>query len=710
MRMEAGMRSPRTLLVAVCGLALLAAGGSGPVAAAPPAGAPNHVYAAPVVRERVDLDAGWRFIRADVPGAQQPGFDDSAWSPVSVPHTWNARDGQDGGDNYHRGAGWYRRSYAPPASFAGRKLWLQFDGANAVTDVWVNGVALGRHKGGFARFRFDATAAFVPGRAAIIAVRVSNAPDPDVPPLSADFTFFGGIYRDVSLVVTDPLGLRMLDFAGPGVYVRQRSVTAASAALDVTARGWNNGTTGRAVSVRTVVTRPDGTVVADATTAPRSVAANSGFQTVQRVTVANPRRWQGRTDPFLYLATVEVRDAATGAVTDVVTERIGLRSISVSPDTGLALNGGHLSLRGVNRHQDRIDAGWAITDAEHTQDFDLMDEMGVNALRTAHYQQDQKVYDLADERGYLVWTEIPLVDLATDSAGFRANAAQQLRELIRQNYNHPSVAFWGIGNEQRQNDAATNALLDTLAGIVNTEDPDRFSTYAHNGGITSGLTNHSELAGYNRYHGWYYGAHTDLGGFLDNLHSTQPTRRIALSEYGAGGSVVQHEENPPKPVPDSDVHPEEYQALFHESQWQQIRVRPYLWGTFLWNMFDFASDRRSEGDTAGRNDKGLVTYDRATRKDAFYWYKANWTDTPFVYVTSRRFTNRTTATTTVKVYGTADSVVLRVNGVQVGGPRTSANHIFSWPGVALATGANTIQVTGVRGGSAFTDTVTWTRR
>jgi beta-galactosidase len=454
-----------------------------------------------------------------------------------------------------------------------------------------------------------------------------------------------------------------------------------------------------------VITDATGTIVADATTAPQSVAANAGFQTVQTVTIANPRRWQGKADPYLYAANVEIRSG--GIVTDVVTEPLGLRSFSVDANTGFVLNGQHVSLKGVNRHQDRLDKGWAISDAEHTQDFDLMDEMGVNALRTAHYQQDQKVYNLADQRGYVVWAEIPLVNSITDSQAFRDNAAQQLRELIKQNYNHPSIVFWGIGNEQRTSDTPTNALLDTLAGIVNTEDPDRLSTYAHNGSITSSLNNHTEVNGYNRYHGWYYGVATDLAGFLDNLHSTQPTRKISLSEYGAGASIVQHQENPPKPVPDSDFHPEEYQALFHEAHWAQISARPYLWGTFVWNMFDFAADQRSEGDTHGRNDKGLVTYDRATRKDAFWFYRAVWTNTPFVYLTSRRFTTRTTASTTVKVYANADSVTLRVNGATVS-TKTSSNHIYTWPNTMLRPGPNLIEVSGVRTGVTYTDSATWT--
>ena len=707
MRVPVAFRMP--LVLVTCLLSIGAAAVPPVAAAADPVGA-AAVYVPPPLRQRVDLNAGWRFNRSDVAGAQNPGFNDSSWASVNVPHTWNAQDGQDGGLNYYRGVGWYRRHYTPPASFAGKKVWLQFAGANSVTDVWINGTYLGQHRGGYARFRFDATATLVPGRDAVIAVKVNNANQADVAPLTADFTFFGGIYRNVSLIVTDPLGVRMLESAGPGVYLRQRSVTAASANVDVTTKIWNNATSTRSVAIRTVVTDATGTIVADTTSTPASVAAATGFQVTQPVTIANPRRWQGRTDPYLYTAHAEVRDAATGTVTDVVSEPLGLRSVSISASTGLSLNGTQLQLRGVNRHQDYIGRGWAITDADHTRDFDLMDEMGVNALRTAHYQQDQKVYSLADERGYLVWTEIPLVDAITDSAAFRANAAQQLREMIRQNYNHPSVVFWGIGNEQRTNNTATNSTLQALADIVTAEDPDRFSSYAHNGSTTSPLVGHSELAGYNRYHGWYYGSYNDIGAFLDSLHSSQPTRRISVSEYGAGASIVQHQENPPKPVTDSDWHPEEYQALFHEAHWRQLQSRRYLWGTFLWNMFDFASDRRSAGDTYGRNDKGLVTYDRSVRKDAFYLYKANWTATPFVYLTSRRWTSRTSATTTVKVYGTADTVTLRINGQQIGAPKTSTNHIYSWPNVTLSPGANTIEVVGARGGTTYRDTATWTLR
>lgn len=697
------------LVSAVWATAFLSATLPPPAAtAAPAAHARAASYAPPVTRRQVSLNADWRFIRSDVTGAQAPGYDDSGWAAVAVPHEWNAVDGQDGGSNYYRGTGWYRRHYTPPADLAGRKLWLQFDGASLVTDVWVNGTYLGQHRGGFARFRFDATAALVPGRDAVIAVKVSNARVADVAPLAGDFTVHGGLYRAVSLWATDPLGVRMLDAAGPGVYLRQRSVTAASATVDVTAKLWNNSTAARTVTVRTVVTDAASTVVADTTTAPRDLAAGTGVDTVQTVTIADPHRWQGTADPYQYRAHVEVHDVVAGTVTDEVTQPLGLRSVRIDANDGLFLNGVHVAVHGVNRHQDVIGKGWAISGADQVRDFDLMDEMGVNALRTAHYQQDQQVYDLADARGYLVWAEVPLVNTITDSADFRTNIGNQLRELIRQNYNHPSIFFWGIGNEQGSDAAPTNTVLDQLAQEVTTEDPDRFSTYAHNRADTSPLIDHAELTGFNHYFGWYYGTYDDFGPWADNLHLTQPGRRTGMSEYGAGGSIVQHEQDPVPPAPYGKWHPEEYQANFHEAYWKAIEARPFLWGSFVWAMFDFAVDSRDEGDTPGRNDKGLVTYDRSTRKDAFYFYKANWTTTGFIHLTSARFTDRSIATTTVKAYGTVDSAVLSVNGVRVGDAVADPDHILRWPAVTLSPGANVVTVTGVRDGATYTDSATWT--
>ncbi|MEE4545869.1 glycoside hydrolase family 2 TIM barrel-domain containing protein [Streptomyces sp. V4-01] len=697
--------SRRLLLGAMAGgaLATFAAGGAA-AAAAPNAAGAAQTYAPPALRTWLSLNSGWRFHKGDVSGAQAPGFDDGGWTSLSVPHTWNAQDGADGGNNYYRGIGWYRRRITVPAELAGKMFFLQFAGANQVADVWIDGAHLGQHQGGYSRFRFGATANLTPGRESVLAVKVTNANNSDIAPLSADYTFQGGIYRNVSLYAVDKLAVRMLDYAGPGVYLRQRSVTATSATVDVRATVFNNNTASRSLVVRAVVTDAGGTIVADRSSAAQTIGANSGLDVVQTVTIANPRRWNGLADPYQYSATVEIRDAAAGTVTDVVTEPLGLRSFSLDPATGFSLNGRSLGLHGVNLHQDRAGVGWAESDADHTQDFSLIQEIGATAVRMAHYQHDQKDYNLADATGVVVWAEVPLVNGTTNSAAFRASTQNQLRELIRQNYNHPSIAFWSIGNEQRSDDTATNDLLASLAALVRSEDPDRISTYANNLGNDAQVASHADTTAYNKYYGWYGGSYNDLGGWADGLHKAEPNRTFALSEYGAGANTAQHALNPSGYS--SGFHPEEYQSLLHEASWKQLAARPFVWGTFVWNMFDFASDGRDEGGQPGLNDKGLVTRDRATRKDAFYWYKANWSPVPTLYLTSRRWTQRTDAATEVKVYSNAATVTASLNGASLGS-RSSSDHIFTWTGVTLRQGTNTLTVTASIAGATHTDTVTW---
>jgi beta-galactosidase len=686
----------------------VATSATGIVTAATAAPANAAVYTPPALRQRVDLNAGWKFIRSDVPGAQTPGFDDASWSTVSTPHTWNAVDGADGGGNYYRGVGWYRRHYTVPAGYAGRQLYLQFDGVDQVADVYVNGVLLGEHRGGYARFRFNATAALRPGQDNVIAVKVTNADDDTIAPQTADYTFYGGIYRQVGLYAVDPLQIRMLDYAGPGVYLRQRTVTAASATVDVTAKLFNNLGSPRTVAVRAVVTDATGTVVADRTRTGVTLGAHAGGDVVQTLTIANPHRWDGAADPYLYHATVELRDTAAGRVSDVVTEPLGLRSFAIDASAGFSLNGHHVQLHGVNLHQDTAGAGWAETDADHTRDFDLISEIGANAVRLAHYQHDQPDYTLADQRGLVTWAEIPLVNDTNPGKAFADNARAQMLELIRQNYNHPSIIFWGIGNEQRVNNAATNDLLSSLNSLVATEDPDRISTYATCCVSDTGpVATHARTTGYNKYYGWYGGTASDLGPALDRLHAALPTRPIAVSEYGAGANVAQHSLDPTPPAPGGQFHPEEYQAALHEASWRQLAARPYIWGTFVWNMFDFASDGRNEGAQPGINDKGLVTRDRAVKKDAFFWYKVNWNPTPTLYITSRRWTARTDPATQVKIYSNATEVTLTLNGTSLGA-RSSTNHIFTWTGVTLRPGPNTVVATAVIGGRTVSDQVTWT--
>jgi beta-galactosidase len=621
-----------------------------------------------------------------------------------LPHTWNNLDGQDGGDNYYRGIGWYRTHFKLSGKLAGRRFFLKFDGAFSVADVWVNGQYLGRHQGGFAAFAFDATPFVKAGADNLVAVKVNNAYNPDIPPLSADFTFFGGLYRDVHLLVTDPVQISPLDYASPGIYLKTSEVSSNSANLQITALVSNALSKARAVTVRTVITDAATNVVASLTNV-TTLPPASITRVLANTSISGPHLWDGIADPYLYRVFVEVRDRAQ--ILDVVEQPLGIRWFSVDPEKGFFLNGHYYDLRGVSLHQDWLDCGWALNEIQRQTNFQLLKEMGATMVRLSHYQHAERVYQLADQNGIALWTEIPLINNITESPAFADNAKQQLIELIRQNCNHPSVICWGVFNEiTLHKGPSVNNLIVQLADVAAQEDSTRPSTCAVAGGDDQPSNWDTKIMSFNRYFGWYVGQTGDFARWADKVHAAYPARCIGVSEFGAGASIRQHAEDPvTEPVPASGFHPEEYQNLFHETYWQAMKERPFLWCKLIWNMADFAIDQRREGDTPGRNDKGLVTYDRQTRKDAFYWYQANWTTKPMVYITGHTFANRLTNSITAKVYANCDSVELLLNG-QSQGARTSTNCIFAWP-ITLAGGTNRVEAVGKSGASEVRDALTW---
>ena len=661
----------------------------------------------PPASHRADilLDSGWRFIRQDVAGAQTNGFDDSSWTNLNLPHTWNNLDGQDGGNNYYRGIGWYRIHCPVDAGYTNREFFLKFDGANIVTDVYVNGNFVGEHQGGFAAFVLDVTPWLSAGTDNVIAVKVNNAANAGVPPLSADFTFFGGIYRDVHLLVTDPVQISPLDHGSPGVYLRPTEVSSNSANLQITTVVSNATPDAANVTVRAVITDAATNIVATLTNVV-TLPAGSLSNVVAGTALANPHLWNGLADPYLYHAFVEIYDGTN--LTDLVGQPLGFRWFRVDPTNGFFLNGRYYDLHGVSLHQDWLDCGWALTDAQRETNFLFLKELGVTAMRMCHYQHNEYEYQLADRDGIILWSEIPLVNSTTETTAFYSNAKQQLRELIRQNYNHPAVVCWGMYNELSLNvNTGTNNLVNQLVQLEAQEDPTRPSTaatLASNGDANSW---YPQLAGFNEYYGWYEDPLNGLAAWADAIHAAHPTNCIGISEYGAGASIYQHSEDPVnKPGTTGGLfHPEEWQNLVHETNWQIMKARPFLWCKFIWNLCNFAVDGRNEGDTPGRNDKGLVTYDRLVRKDAFYFYKANWTTNPMVYITGHTFTNRLTNTITAKVYANCDSVELLLNGISQGA-RTGTNCIFTWP-VTLVPGSNSVLAIGTRGGIQVTDSLFW---
>jgi len=656
-------------------------------------------------RVEVSLDANWRFMQQNVSGAQATNFDDSSWTNVSLPHVWDIPHGQSyPASSYYQGITWYRSHFTPDGSYTNRHFFLKFDGAFRVADVYLNGNFLGEHDGGFAAFVYDVTPYLNVGADNVLAVEVNNALNTNVPPLAADFTFWGGIYRDVHLLVTDPVQISPLDYASPGVFLTTTAVSSNSANLQVATAVSNSTATAQTVTVRAVVTDAATNIVVTLTnlvTIPGSSASN----VTASASIANPHLWNGLASPYLYQTFVELWNGTN--TTDLVAQPLGFRWFSVDPTNGFFLNGRHYDLHGVDMHQDWLNCGWALTNAQRDTNFLFLKQIGATFLRLSHYEHNDYTYQLADQNGLCVWSEIPLINYITQSAAFYTNTLQQLREMIRQRYNHPSVMFWSVYNEitLEAGPSPTN-LISLEVPLVGQEDPTRLATAASAAGDNDPTTLYTQTIAFNKYYGWYSSPLNGIASWADNFHATYPTRCVGVSEYGAGASIYQHSENPVLPSNTATTnHPEEWQNIVHETNWQLMQARPFLWCKLIWNEFDFASDGRNEGDTPGRNDKGLVTYDRLVHKDAFYFYQANWTTNPMVYITGHTFTNRLTNNIMAKVYANCDSVQLLVNGISQGSV-TSTNCIFTWP-VMLLGGTNFVQAIGVKGGSNVTDSLSW---
>lgn len=661
--------------------------------------------------QEVPLTEGWRFVKADVKGAERPDFDDTRWTRVAVPHTYNAEDSGIGGAKargepegvYYRGPAWYRLKL-DHKPLPGNRYLLHFGGATLKADVWLNGEKLGTHAGGYAAFRYDVTGKLRAGENSL-AVRIDNAKNPHISPLNGDFNIFGGLYREVKLIATPELHLDRLDHAGPGIKARTEALGKGSATIGATVAVVNDRAAPARFEVVTRILDAQGRAVATQRS-PLSLAPGARTTAEQRFTLKAPKLWEGRKGAYLYRVRSEV--VANGQVIDSQSVPLGVRTVAVKPDGTFLLNGKPYRLYGVNlQHPSRYGRGPIVTQAEIDEDLRLMDEMGVTGIRLAHMQHPQRVYDRADELGILILTEVPLIDDHDQSDEFRINLVQQMRELIAQTYNNPSVALWGIGNEIRKSDAASNRILAELNSTAKSLDPLRPTTYAHccledNDPIAL----HSDTVSYNRYFGWYWTKSEDIGSWADELHAKLPTRPIGVSEYGAGASIL-HQEDPVVKRPESNGywHPEQYQTDFHVKHWLEMKKRPFLWSTFIWLGIDFPSFKRNEGDRPAINDKGLVTEDRLVKKDAYYWYQANWSEKPMLHITSRRDVNKRTSQVKVMVFSNQPSVELRLNGgawkiVPV------IDRMATWT-IELAQGENRVEARTRAGAQLLSDAVTW---
>jgi beta-galactosidase len=673
-------------------------------------------------RQDRSLANGWRFFKGEEAGAAQAVFPDRESLEISLPHCWGWDEAQVSKD-YYRGPGWYRRGLDLQRK-QGKRYFLRFEAAGSVADVFLNGDKLGQHRGAFSTFCHEITDALGPVGKNVLAVRVSNAPEPDIAPLAGDFCMFGGLYRPVHLLVTDEVCFTPVDHASPGVTWLQSAVSDEEAVIDVTAYVSNGG---KAPAQRTLTVKlcdAKGRVVAQEA---REVHVETGITPPYRLQlkVTKPRLWRGRDDPYLYKAVAELTHK--NEVLDAIEQRLGLRSFHVDPDKGFFLNGKPYPIRGVCRHQDVWNKGWALTRADHKRDLALILEMGANTVRCAHYQHSDEFYSLCDEAGVLVWAEIPLVLFITPSPAFAETTRGQLIDLIRQNVNHSSIFVWGLFNELQPTTADTHRLLQDLQIVAHGEDPTRPTIGAQDSNVWGGgkvvprptdpelflkrpkQAKIPDLLGWNLYPGWYFGSAEDAGPMFDQVRHTSRSGGICISEYGAGANPFQHEENCRQPQDTTGQwHPEEWQNVVHEKALAAIQERPFIWGSFIWNMFDFVSAGRNEGGVMCRNDKGLVTSDRSLKKDAFYFYKANWSDQPVLYITSRRFTERSGNATDVKVYSNAEQVGLAVNGKQIGKPARAGDRVFVWKDVPLSSGANRFTTTARFAGREFSDECVWT--
>lgn len=629
---------------------------------------------------------------------------------VDLPHTWNAQDALSGKQDYHRGVGNYRKMLPVGEELKGKRLYLRFEGANTVTNLFINQKHVGEHRGGYGAFVFDITEYVNYGKENEVLVRVNNALQLDIMPLVGDFNFYGGIYRNVYFIITEEQHISLTDYASSGIYLIQDKVSKERA--EVTARiilSNFSGTQNASLTLNVY----DGT--RSILTEQKKVQLTQAKNQQEEISFSmnKPHLWNGKKDPFSY--SVEVILSVNDEVKDKVIQPLGLRYYHVDADKGFFLNGEHIQLKGICRHQDRAEIGNALHPMHHQEDMDIILEMGANAMRLAHYPQATYFYDLADKNGLIVWAEIPFIGPGgyaeqgyANQPSFRENGKQQLTELIRQHYNHPSICIWGLYNELKTEGDNPKEYVAELNALAHKEDPTRPTVAASFLGDDNPLNRQSDLIGWNKYYGWYGGNFSDMGSWADRIHQNFPEYKIAISEYGAGASIYHQQEEVKEGAASGWWHPENWQTAYHIGNWKAINERPFIWGSFIWNLFDFGAAHRTEGDRPGINDKGLVTFDRKVKKDAFYFYKANWNkDEPFVYIANRQHTNRTIEETKVMVFSNLSEAELWVNGKIIGKQKANAYATITWENVALKKGRNDILVKAVSGKQSVTDSTAW---
>ncbi len=605
------------------------------------------------MREIININEKWAFSKE---ASAVPATMPEKWYWVTLPHTWNAIDGQDGGNDYYRGTCYYAKEIEKAELPKADQYYLELRGANSSADVYVDGEKLAHHDGGYSTWRVNITEALKDRSLVVIAV--DNSANEIVYPQNADFTFYGGLYRDVNIIAVNDSHFDLDYYGGPGIKVTPQ-INGADASVEVEVFV-TNAKAGQKLAYK--IMDAEGNVIGEKTV--------DASETKVTFDIKNVHLWNGRKDPYLYSASVTLSDGEESV--DAVSTRFGCRTFQIDPERGFILNGKEYPLRGVSRHQDRAVIGNALHKEHHEEDIELICEMGATTIRLAHYQHDQYFYDLCDEKGLVIWAEIPYI--STHMPTGRENTISQMKELITQNYNHASIVVWGLSNEITMTGSSDADLLENhniLNDLAHEMDKTRLTTMA----VVSMCDIHDpyiqipDCISYNHYYGWYGGDTSMNGPWMDNFHKEFPNIPIGMSEYGCE-ALNWHTSDPQQ-----GDYTEEYQAYYHEELIKQLYTRPYIWATHVWNMFDFAADARNEGGENGMNHKGLVTFDRKYKKDAFYAYKAWLSDDPFVHICGKRYVDRVEDVTKVTVYSNLPEVELFANGKSLG-KQSAPEHFF----------------------------------
>jgi beta-galactosidase len=633
---------------------------------------------------------------------------DERWQDVTIPHTWNAIDMQNDKNNFYAGEAYYKKIYRPDAALKDKRIFLRFEGVGAVAEVYVNNSFAGNHKGGYSAFAIELTKLLKYGEDNEILVKVDNSSRPDVVPVNHTlFGVYGGIYRPVDLIVTEKVNIAVTDYASPGIYISQENVSSKSADVKLKIKLENKNSQAKNIQLNTTIYDMQGKVV-QSVKQPIQVLPQGRQFFEQAFHIKNPHLWQGLEDPYLYKVETELIE--NGKTIDKVFQPLGLRHFELKAEDGMYLNGKKVPMYGVCRHQDWWKLGSALTNENHDTDLSIIKEIGATTIRLAHYQQSEYFYSKCDSIGFMVWAEIPYVNRVTTKEA--DNAKQQMVELIRQNYNHPSIYIWGLHNEVYSPNDYTVALTTELNDLAKTEDPYRYTVSVSGYNTVDRPTNlNADVQGINHYFGWYNGKIGDIEKWVTKMEKDFPGYKVMFSEYGAEANIY-HQQEVVGDVGDccgfNKRYNETFATRFHEIQWGVISKHPYLLASYIWNTFDFATPASSQGGVEARNMKGLVTFDRKVKKDPFYWYKANWSKEPVLYLTQRRVVDRVNEITPVTVYSNIGVPQLFVNGREVTSYKegtTAVHYIFE--NVKLQEGKNDIEVRGVREGKNYQDKIEW---